>query len=165
MSEIKSLPRNDLEAALSLAGQCRLEGDLSTAESMCLDVLDLEPESQPALVLLVTVRANLLDRGLPRGIERAREVLPRLTSEYDQAYYAAFICEHQARYMLAQRGRRTGSVAWEWFQFAIEHYEDASRIAPEKLDPVLRSNSCVRLVEGNRHCAPERHELDEHGIE
>ena len=31
--------------------------------------------------------------------------------------------------------------------------------------PVLRFNSCVRLVERNRHCVPSPDEVDEYGLE
>jgi len=165
MAEIKPLPRNDVEAVLSLAGKCRAAGESEAAESMCLDALELEPDNQAVLVLLLLARTDLIDRGLPRWVERARQVLPRLTGAYDQAYYAGLICERQARYMLLQRGSRSGSIAWEWFQFALEHYAEASRIDPERLEPVLRSNSCERLVSGNRYCAPGPSDREEHGIE
>jgi len=165
LARIKPLPRSDVAAVLSRADKCRAAGESDVAESMCLDALELEPDNQAALVVLLLARTDLIDRGMSRGVERAREVLPRLTAAYDQAYYAGLICERQARYMLSQRGSRSGAIAWEWFQFALEHYEDASRIDPEKLEPVLRSNACTRLVAGNRYCAPRSSDLEEHGIE
>lgn len=165
MHEIKPLPAGDVGAALVLAEKSRMAGEPEAADSMCIDVLEVEPENQEALVLLLLARTDLLDRGLPRSVERAREVLPRLATEYAQAYYAGLICERQARYLLSQRGRRSGFVAWEWFRYALDHYGEAARLDPARLEPVLRGNTCVRLVERNRHCVPEEDDITEHGIE
>ena len=165
MHEIKPLPAGDVGAALVLAEKSRMAGEPEAADSMCIDVLEVEPENQEALVLLLLARTDLLDRGLPRSVERAREVLPRLATEYAQAYYAGLICERQARYLLSQRGRRSGFVAWEWFRYALDHYGEAARLDPARLEPVLRGNTCVRLVERNRHCVPEEDDITEHEIE
>ncbi len=165
MFELKPLPAGEVSTALAMAERCRDIGEPEEAESICRDVLTVEPNNQASLVLLLLARTDLLDRGLPGGVERARESLPKLESEYDRAYYAGVICERQARYLLRARGRRTSFVAWEWFRYAVDHFEEATRLAPSRVEPVLRFNSCVRLVERNRHCVPSPEDLEEHGIE
>ena len=124
MFELKPLPGRDVEAALALAARCRTAGEPEEAESICLDVLEVQPESQPALELLLLARTDLLERGLPEGVQRARELLPRLQGDYERAYFGGLVCERQAKYLLGQRGRRTGFVAYEWFRFAHKALED-----------------------------------------
>lgn len=163
--ELKPIPEGSMATALAMAQTCRDVSEPQEAESICLDLLQVEPESQEALVLLLLARTDLLDEGLPGGVERAREPLSRLTSEYEREYYAGIICERQARYLLRSRGRHTSFVAWEWFQYAMDHFEDAARSSPERVEPALRFNACVRLIERNRHCVPSPDEQGEHGIE
>lgn len=165
MFELKPLPGRDVDGALALAERCRVAGEPEEAESICLDVLEVEPESQPALELLLLARTDLLERGLPEGVKRAREVLPRLQGDYERAYYGGLVCERQAKYLLRQRGRRTGFVSYEWFRFAMEEYELAARAAPDRSEPVLRWNACARILMRNPHCVPDPEERLEHEIE
>jgi hypothetical protein len=162
---LKALPQGDTAPALAMAQRCRDIGEPEEAESICLDVLTVEPENQAALVLLLLARTDLLDRGLPDGVARAREPLEAITDAYDRAYYAGIVCERQARWLLRARGRRSSFVAWDWFQSAMDHFEAASQLAPSRVEPVLRFNACVRLIERDRHCAPGPEEPEEHGIE
>jgi len=165
MTETKPLPPDEVASALALAERCRAAREPEEAESMCLDILEVEPENQAALALLLLARTDLFERGSPHGVERAREVLPRLVGEYERAYYGGVICERQAKYLLGQRGRRTGFVAWEWFHYAMEQFEEALRLDPSRPEARLRWNTCVRLIARNRHCVPPPDEIGEHGIE
>jgi len=163
--ELKELPETEMSSALAMAQRCRDVSEPKEAESICLDVLAAEPENQDALRLLLLARTDLLEEGRPGSVARARESLARLTAEYDREYYAGIVCERQARYLLRSRGRHSSFVAWEWFQFAMDHFESAARISPERIEPLLRFNACVRLIQQNRHCAPPPDDGSEHPIE
>jgi hypothetical protein len=165
MFELKPLPDGDVAGALRLAERCRIAGEPEDAESMCLDVLDASPDHEGALIQLLLARCDLLERGLPGGVERARELLPRLASAYDQSYYAGVICERQGKVQLRQRGQRSGFVAYEWFRFAMEDFEQAAQLVPERPEPVLRWNACARIIMRTPHCTEAPTELGEHGIE
>lgn len=165
MPPIKSIPVDHLDEALKLAERCRAAREPEQAESVCLDILQRDAAHQPALTLLLLARTDLLEKGLPRGVDRAREVLGRLTSEYDRAYYGGLICERQAHYLLSQRGKRTGFVAYDWFRFAMEQYEEAERLDPERPEPILRYNGCQRTLDRNPHCQPSPDDRIEHAIE
>lgn len=163
--ELKKLPKGEVSTALAMAQSCRDVSEPEEAASICLDVLQMDPGNQDALVLLLLARTDLLERGAPGGVDRAREPLSNLDSEYHREYYSGIICERQARYLLGSRGRHTSFVAWDWFQYALDHFETAARLAPERVEPPLRFNACVRLIEDNRHCVPSPDEKEEHGIE
>jgi hypothetical protein len=163
--EIKPLPTHDFESALGLAERCRASEEPEAAESACLDVLAIDPENERALELLILARTDLLERGLPGGVEKAREVLERLDRPYERAYYGALICERQARYLLRQRGARAGAIAYDWLRQATDRYEDAMRMDPERAEPVVRYNACVRLIERHPHCAAGAEDEFEIGLE
>ncbi len=163
--ETKSLPPGELAKALEMAQRCRDVSEPEEAESICIDVLEAEPDHQEALVLLLLARTDLLELGLPGGVDRAREPIQKLRSEFDREYYAGIVCERQARHLLLARGRHSSFVAWDWFQYAMDHFEAALRLEPGRVEPALRFNACVRLIERNRHCAPPPEDGEEHGIE
>jgi len=163
--ELKPVPEGHVEEALALAQRCRTSGEPEVAESVCLDLLETDPRNEPVLRLLLLARTDLLERGLPGAVDRAREILTRMASEYDRAYYGGVVCERQAQHLLRQRGKRTGFVAYEWFRYAMEDYESAMALAPERPEPVLRWNACARTLTRNPHCRPDPNEHFEHEIE
>lgn len=165
MIDLKPLQPGRIGDALKKAERYRLLNEFQDAESICLDVLEVEPDNQPALVLLLLARTDQFSRGVPHAVERAREVLPRLTGEYERVYYHGIICERQAKYLLRRRGPRTGFVAYDWFRHAIELYQTAAELNPGGQDPILRHNTCVRLIDRNPHCVPAPGDIEEHGIE
>ncbi len=166
MFELKTLSVEALPAALERAERYRLLNEPELAESICLDVLEVQPENQGALVLLLLARTDQFGQGNPADLERAREVVPRLADEYGRAYYGGLICERQAKALLQRRGRRTGTVAYEWFRFAMEQYEAASELRPPGNDEaLLRWNTCTRMIRRYRLRAPDPEERGDFGIE
>ena len=166
MFELERIATASIPAALEKAEHYRLTGESASAESICLDVLEVEPKNQQGLILLLLARTDQFTLGLPGQVARARETLPRLGSAYHRAYYGGIICERQGQYQLRQRGKRSGFVAWEWFQHAMEQYDEAKRLRePGDDNPVLRWNSCARLIMRNPHCAPDPDQDSEHMIE
>src|SRR3954465_14231818 len=101
--ELKPITREGIPAALQKAERYRLLNESSAAESICLDVLEIEPGNQEALVSLILAITDQFAEEMSEGVHRAREYLPRLTDSYERAYYAGIICERRARAQL-QRG-------------------------------------------------------------
>lgn len=164
--ELRPLSPGSAQGALEKARHYRLLNEPEEAESICLDVLALEPGHQGALVELLLARADQLEQGPPAALERARELVSQLEGAYERAYYDGLICERQAKYLLTRRGRRCGFVAYEWFQYALEHYQTAMELRSDgNDDPILRWNTCVRIMERNRHCAPAPDDQMDPGIE
>lgn len=166
MSELKSLSPQAVPAALEKAERYRLLNEPELAESICLDILAVEPDNNRALITLLLARTDQLSEGNPATLERARELVPRLTDAYERAYYGGLICERQAKSLLQRRGRRTGFVAHEWFQFAMEQYEIAIKVHPPGNDEaILRWNTCVRMIERYRLRPRDPDEQVDLGIE
>jgi tetratricopeptide (TPR) repeat protein len=164
--KLKPLASSAIPAALAKAEHYRLLNEPEEAESICIDVLEVEPKNQGALTVLLLARTDLLEGGDPKALELAREILPRLEGEYEQAYYGGLICERQAKTLLQRSGKRSGFVAYEWFQYALELYEDAIEARPsDTADATLRWNTCIRIIERHPRCVPAPEERAELGLE
>jgi tetratricopeptide (TPR) repeat protein len=147
MFELKALRSEALPRALEKAERYRLLNEPAQAESICLDVLRIDPDNQQALVTLLLALTDQLDDGPAEYARKAREVLPRLQPEYERAYYAGIICERQAGSHLHRGAPRSGSIAYELFREAMRSYEKAEAIRPHgNDDAILRWNTCARVL-------------------
>jgi hypothetical protein len=156
--ELKPITREGIPAALQKAERYRLLNDSSAAESICLDVLEIDAANQQALVTLLLSITDQFGEELSEGVRRARDVLPRLTDEYKRAYYAGIICERRGRAQLHRNALGSADVAADWFQEAMRWYEKAEAIRPSGNDEaILRWNTCVRML--GRHVGA-RHETE-----
>ena len=102
MFELKPITASGIGAALEKAERYRLLNDPVAAESICLDVLEIEPGNQEALVSLLLARTDQFATSHGAGDAAAREVLPRLASEYDRAYYTGLIAERRGKALPAR---------------------------------------------------------------
>jgi hypothetical protein len=136
------------------------------AESICLDVLQVEPDNQHALVtLLLAVSDQIVDEPAS-GVTRARAVLPRLTDAYRREYYSGIICERRAKAHVYQRTPRTADVAAGWLREAMDHYERAEAIRPsDNDDAILRWNTCARMLDRTGRADPPPTEAYEPSFE
>src|SRR3954467_5830235 len=109
--QLKPITKEGVPAALQKAERYRLLNDSSAAESICLDILQVEPENQSALVTLLLSISDQFAEEHSDGVHRAREVLPRLTDDYKRAYYAGIICERRAQALLHRSSLGAGGGA------------------------------------------------------
>jgi hypothetical protein len=130
---------------LEKAERYRLLNEPEQAESICRDILRIDPENQQALITLLLALTDQFDKGLP--VNRAREFLSRLHGEYERAYYAGIICERKARSHLHQGLPGAGFAAYDWLREAMSWYEKAEAIRPPgNDDATLRWNACARTI-------------------
>jgi hypothetical protein len=150
MSELKSLSRDGIPAALEKATRYRLLNEPGDAESICLDVLRIDPDNQDALVTLLLAMTDRFAKGYAIGDTNIREVLSKIKDDYDRAYYAGIVCERRGKAMLAKGSPGTESAAYEWFREAMDRFEQAERIRPAgNDDSILRWNACARMIKQN----------------
>jgi len=145
--QLKPITKEGIPAALEKAERYRLLNDSSAAESICLDVLEIDPTNQTALVsLLLSITDQFLEE-MTDSVRRARDVLPRLADEYERIYYAGIIIERRARAQLQRGGLGSADVASEGFREAMRWYERAEGMRPHGNDEsILRWNTCARLL-------------------
>ncbi len=145
--ELKPITREGIPGALQKAERYRLLNDSSAAESICLDVLDVDPVNQEALVSLLLAITDQFIEEIGDGAHRARALLPRLADEYDRAYYAGIIHERRGRAQLHHRGLGSSDIATGAFRDAMDCYDKAAEMRPAGNDEaILRWNTCARML-------------------
>jgi hypothetical protein len=160
--ELKPITKESIARAIGKAERYRLLNEPRQAESICLDVLAIEPAHQPALICLLLALADQFGTGGGRLVEEAKQILPRLQGKYEQAYYAGIISERLARQQLAQGHPGASSGAYEHLREAMAYYEQAEALAAEgDDDAILRYNTCVRMIERQSLVPPPRDEQEQ----
>lgn len=151
MFELKRLSKEAIPAALERALRYRLLNEPAEAESICHDVLAIEPDNQEALVLLLLALTDRFGKGYAVGVTQAQEVLAQLRGEYERAYYAGIICERRAKAQLQQGHPGSKHNAYEFLCEAMSWFEKAEALRPPKNDDaLLHWNTCARIIMGNQ---------------
>ncbi|SRR6266540_5908293 len=151
MFQLKPLSKDAIPAALAKAERYRLLNEPGEAESICLDVLQIDPGSQDALVMLILALTDQFPQELPSSRSapaRATDLVARLSEEYDRLYYAGIIRERRAKAILQRDQYASATTAAEWLREAMGFFERAEAIRPaHNDDALLRWNACARLLQ------------------
>lgn len=136
-----------IELALDRARQYRSLLEPEIAESICLDILNIEPENQAALVVYILALTDQISiSGSQSPFQDIEVAIAKLSSEYKQIYYTGIVLERRARFMLTQPMSR--AFAYDYFIKALECYQQAEQMRPDHNDEaILRWNSCVRTIQ------------------
>lgn len=146
MFQLKPISRESIPAAIEKAERYRLIDEPGLAESICLDVLEADPQNAKAIIILLLAITDQFRTSSSGDVNRARQLLPRLQSDYEKIYYAGIICERQGMAILS---RMPGSqfAVYEWLTEAMEFFEKAEAIRPPgNDDAILRWNTCARQI-------------------
>ncbi len=158
MTELKSLHKEAIPAALEKAERYRLLNEPGEAESICLDVLKADPENQTAIITLLLALTDRFEKGYGVSDTQAKELLSRMRSEYDRAYYSGIVAERRAKMKLRQNTPDCRFQAYDLFREAMGWFEKAEPIRPAGHDDaLLRWNTCARIIERN-HLVPREPE-------
>jgi tetratricopeptide (TPR) repeat protein len=147
--ELKPISQEAVAEAIAKAEHYRLLNEPEQAESVCLDVFEVEPSNQRNLTCLVLAMSDQL--GSPRGARRKEieSFLLQLEGEYQAAYYRALLAERAARPLLDKGPSRV--FAYDGLREAMELYERAAELRPAgNDDALLRWNSCLRTIRRER---------------
>ena len=162
MFQLKPLSKNAIPAALAKAERYRLLNEPGEAESICLDVLQIDPANHDALVTLILALTDQFPQELPSSRSapaRATDLVARLAEEYDRLYYAGIIRERRAKAVLHRDGYASGGTAAEWLREAMGFFERAEAVRPaDNDDAVLRWNACARLLQHLPETQPDTRE-------
>lgn len=166
MFDLKKLSHKAVPRALEKAMRYRLLNEPREAESICLDILESEPENQETLVVLILSITDQFVNELPGSVTRARELLPRLHNEYDRIYYAGIISERNAKAAFRRSSPHSRFIAYDNLREAMRLYEQAEKIHPEmNEDAILRWNACARMIMNNKLEEHTGHGEMEHFLE
>jgi hypothetical protein len=156
--ELKSIAKESVPRALEKAERYRLLNEPFLAESICLDVLAVDPGNAEVLVVYILALTDQFQTGGHANAARAKEAIAKLPNEYDRLYYAGLVCERRGHAYATSTSFGSNEAAWEFLVEAIELYDKAHEVqhAASNDDTTLRRNTCVRLIESHRLTEPSR---------
>ena len=166
MFELKPLTADAIPRALEKAERYRLLNEPAEAESICEDVLRIDPENQQALVMLLLALTEQFDDGIGGHLSAAREACERLVGAYERAYFGGIIWERHGKAHFRVGGPGASTMAHECLRHAMACYEAAEAVRPSgNDDALLRWNACARQLMRDHAEAPEKEERFEPFLE
>ena len=166
MFELKPLSKEAIPAALEKASCNRFLNEPVEAESICLDILEVEPQNQQAIITLILSLTDQFRYDLGSAFTKARELFARLNDEYSRIYYRGIICERRARAHMDRGGPGSGHLAYDWLRQAMDAYETAiDKSLTGNDDAILRWNACARMINHNPSVEPAEQETRETMLE
>src|SRR5687768_13756981 len=128
MADLKPLSKDAVESALAKAERYRFLNEPGEAESICLDVLAVDPDNQQARIGLLLALSDQFADG-SGAAARAQQIAAELTGEYERLYYGGLVAERRAKAHLA-RGAVAARGAYEWLHEALDYFDRAEQIRP-----------------------------------
>jgi len=157
--QLKSISKSGIAEALAKVQHYRYLNQAEEAESICRDVLAVDPENQMALRLLGLTITDQFKGTLTDGFREAQSCFEKLSSPYERSYYMGILHERRAKAQM-----RAGHLAHSLlasFENALRCFEEAEKIRPAgNDDALLRWNRCVRLMQGVPGATAEEESFD-----
>lgn len=146
MFELKRLSTSAIPAALAKAERYRLLNEPEEAQSICEDILAADPANFDAVRTFLLALTDTFAHHDGNNVSRAQELVARLPSEYERAYFAGLVAERRARALLARNGPGRALTAGDFVREAMRQFERAEAVKPaDNDDALLRWNACARL--------------------
>ena len=153
MYELKPLSTDAIPGALAKAERYRLLNEPWQAESICRDILAVEPDNQAALVMLILALTDQFYQGIP--MQEAHQIADRLWDRYASSYYRGIVFERHAMALYRHGDFRAGPAVYALIESAMQWYERAEAVRPHgNDDSLLRWNACARFLRQKPHLVP-----------
>lgn len=155
--KLKTISRESIPEAISKAEIYRNLNEPEESESICHDILAVDPENQRAIRILGLAITDEFTGMLTDRYVEAEKVFLQLTDPYEREYHLGLLVERRAKAQM-RSGRPPHSVS-VMFHDAMKHFEAAEQISPPNNDDaMLRWNRCARLLEKLPAEFPSTHE-------
>ena len=157
----KPISPDSIAGALAKAERYRLLNEPGEAESICRDILEIDPRNADARISLILALTDQIHED-PHAFGNALSEVALLSSAYDRAYYAGIAWERRAKARHKNGGQGARHYVYEWLGKALQLYEEAESLRQAgNDDAVLRWNACVRFLSRHRELAPREEEVSE----
>ncbi len=146
--ELKKISKSGVAEALSKVELYRYLNEPGEAESICRDILAVEPNHQLGLRMLgLAITDQFIGQSSDRYAE-VEKIFQGLTDRYERLYYTGLLHERRAKAQLA--AGRLPHTLLPLFEEAMRCFTEAEKIhPPNNDDAILRWNRCVRLLQSN----------------
>ena len=150
--KLKYISPAGIAEAIAKAELYRSLNEPEEAESICRDILSIEPQHQLALRLLGLALTDQFTGGASDRYQEAEQTFKQLDDPYERLYYMGILYERRAKAQL-----NTGlppHTLLPLFEQALRSFAEAEKICPAgNDDAILRWNRCVRLLQTQAYVA------------
>ena len=147
------IAKDAVQKALDRAEHYRLLNEPGQAESICRDIVAVDPNNEKAWIFLLLSITDQFPENMSHALEQANTALENLNGDYHQSYYQGIIHERWGRANLQQQ--RGVQAVQGWIRKAMKCYQQAMELAPDDdPDPTLRWNTCARLLDKIKQLSP-----------
>jgi hypothetical protein len=161
MFTLKPITRSSVETCLAKAERYRLLNEPNEAESICHDILAIDPMNRQARISLVLALTDEIQHEAG-AFTCAVAAISGLEAEYDRAYYSGIAWERRAKACYAADGPGAGEYVYDWIVKALQSFEQAERLrSAGNDDAILRWNACVRFLDRHKTLQPKMEEIPE----
>jgi tetratricopeptide (TPR) repeat protein len=144
--QLKRISQAGIAEAIDKAELYRALSEPEEAESICRDILAIEPHHQRALRLLGLALTDQFAGGASDRYRETEDVFQKLSDPYERLYYTAILHERRGKAQL--KARHLPVSLLPLFEHALHLYAEAEKIRPTgNDDAILRWNRCVRLLQ------------------
>jgi len=144
--KLKYISPAGIAEAIAKAELYRSLNEPEEAESICRDILNIEPQRQLALRLLGLALTDQFTGGASDRYCEAELTFQQLNDPYERLYYAGILYERRAKAQL--NAGLPPHTLLPLFEQALRSFAEAEKVRPAgNDDTILRWNRCVRLLQ------------------
>jgi len=148
--KLKYISRAGISEAIAKVELYRSLNEPEEAESICRDILTIEPQHQLALRLLGLSLTDQFTGGASDRYREAEQIFQRLNDPYERLYYPGILYERRAKEQL-DAGLPPHTLL-PLFEQALRSFAEAEKVRPAgNDDAILRWNRCVRLLQSQAY--------------
>jgi len=152
---LKSISRAGIPEALAKVELYRYLNEPEEAESICRDILAVDPEHQLARRMLGLTITDQFIGAVSDRYSEAQTCFQNLRDSYERHYYCGLLHERRAKAQLLVG--YAPHILLPLIQEAMRCFAEAEKIRPAgNDDSILRWNRCVRLLESRPDFHAER---------
>lgn len=144
--KLKSISHAGVAEALAKVELYRYLNEPEESESICRDILAVEPKQQLALRFLGLSITDQFTGGVHDRYREVEETFQKLGDPYERHYYTGLLYERRAKAQLT--AGQSPHTLLPLFEQALQCFAEAEEIRPAgNDDAILRWNRCVRLLQ------------------
>lgn len=152
---LKSISKAGIAEALAKVELYRYLNEPEEAESICRDILSIDPEQQVARRMLGLAITDQFTGGMNDRYAEVQKIFEGLGDPYERHYYGGLLYERRAKAQL--RAGVAGHVVLPLLEEALRCFGEAEKMRPPgNDDSILRWNRCVRLLASDPDFGAER---------
>jgi len=161
MFTLKPISHDSVDGALAKAERYRLLNEPHEAESICRDILEVDPANREARISLILALTDEFPKE-EGAFASAVGSVSGLETAYDRAYYSGIAWERRAKASYDAGRLGSSGYVYDWIVKALGLFEEAERVRPTgNDDAILRWNACVRFLQHHKELGPKTEEIRE----